>query len=849
MTTANDPYQDWIATHRFHGSDARAYEQRIPAWPAPPHFHLVVLDEDGNAQALARSLQSLAGQYYSGLLVSVASPQPAPAGLNSSRLAWLPGGAVWNALDQALSDTPAGHWVGVVRAGDLLAPHALLVLAEYLHSNPQLHAVYTDEDIVEAGGRRHSPRFKPDFDLEWLRGSAYIGSLLLARQSIWQAAGGWRHIGGGQDEFDLALRLAEHLPADAFGHLPDVLYHRSASHPALRPLPDGAYPQLPCLQGHLARYAPETQAHPGLVAGTARILHPLRATPRVSILIAIDGRLAQLQACVESLFEQAGYPDFEIILIGHQALAAETAAYLQALQQLGDPRLVVLGDGPASSTSARLGFGAQSASGSLLLVLAPSTVALHQDWLGEMVALLQQPDVAAVGARLLGSDGRLRHGGYLLGLEGAAATPFAGQPADEADVLARNQVIHRVAAVSSACLLTARDAWTSVGGFDHAHFPSAWADVDFCLRLGAGGKHILWTPFATLLDTGAGDAPADNDAAAALRRRWLPRLARDPAANPNLSLGGTSLQPEPEAVLSWNPTPWNPVPRILVHPINRSGSGEYRMLIPARALHDAGLGRNYASQRFLDPVEAAKAELATIVVQHPTSERHLRALEVYRTASQALRIVEVDDLVTEVSPENPAARHFGADALSAFDASLRCCDRLVVPTAQLAEAYGPLAPEVRIAPNYLPADVWGQIAPPRKNRGKPRVGWSGSDSHLGDLRLLAQIVPALAKEVELGILRRRQAGAAPIHQAPLPSSAVRRLSRPAGRNGSGHRPRSARRQRLQRSQKSAQAAGVRHAWLCRGVLERWPLPAGRLPDHTRWRHRPGLDRRHPRTHP
>ncbi|THF65697.1 glycosyltransferase [Pseudothauera nasutitermitis] len=755
--TPSDTYQDWIATHRFHASDARAYEQRIQTWDTPPRFHLAVLDEGGDTQALARTLRSLAGQYYSGVFVSVASPQPAPEGLNGDRLAWHAGEAVGENAARALADAPETRWVGIVRAGDLLAPHALLVLAEYLHSNPQLHAVYTDEDIVEADGARHSPRFKPDFDLEWLRGSAYIGGLLLARQTIWQAAGGWQLLPDRQGEFDLALQLAEHLPAAAFGHLADVLYHRSAAHPALHPLPEGSYPQLPCLQRHLARQAPQAQAHPGLAAGTARILYPLQAAPRVSILIAADDRLTHLQRCIENLFEQTDYPDFEVVLIGHQALDTDTQAYLQALRQLGDDRLTVHTDAPATSPSARIHFGAQAASGALLLMLAPSTAALHRDWLGEMVALSQQPEVVAVGARLLRSDGSLQHGGYLLGLDGAAATPFAGKPADEADVLARNQVSHQVSAVSGACLLVAREAYLSAGGFDHEVFPDAWADVDFCLRLSADGKRILWTPFATLLHSDAETpAPAQHDTSLALQQRWLSRLARDPASNPNLSLRGTALQPEPEAVLSWNPTPWNPLPRILVHPINRAGSGEYRMLVPARALQDAGLTRNYASQRFLIPVETAKADLSTIVVQQPTSERHLCALEIYQAHSRALRIVEVDDLVTQVSPENPAARHFGDNALRCFEASLRRCDRLVVPTAPLAEAYGPLVPEVRIAPNYLPGAVWGAVAPPRKQRKKPRVGWSGSDSHLGDLQLLSQIVPLLSREVDwvfFGIVR------------------------------------------------------------------------------------------------
>lgn len=755
--TPPETYQDWITTHRFHASDTRAYEQRIQAWDMPPRFHLAVLDEGGDTLALARTLQSLAGQYYSGVFVSVASSQPTPENLNSHRLAWHSGEAVGESAAQALAAAPEYHWVGIVRAGDLLAPHALLVLAEFLQSNPQLHAVYTDEDVVEADGSRHSPRFKPDFDLEWLRGSAYIGGLLLARQAIWQGAGGWQQLPDCQSEFDLALRLTEHLPASSFGHLADVLYHRCAGQIARYTPPAGSPWHLHALQRHLDRQAPDAKAHPGLTTTTARILYPLRAAPRISILIAADDQLGHLQRCIESIFGQTDYTNFEVVLIGHAALATETQAYLQALEQLGDGRLIVLADAPTTHLAARLNFAARSVSGTILLLLSPNVAALHRDWLGEMVSLLQQPDVVAVGARLLRSDGTLQHAGYLLGLEGAAATPYAGQPSDEADALARNQVVHRVSAVSSACLLVEREAFLSIGGFESENFPDRWSDVDFCLRLASGSKRILWTPFATLLHSCAEALPQGHEEASiALRQRWLPRLASDPTSNPNLSLRGTGLQPEPEAVLSWNPTPWNPLPRILVHPINRAGSGEYRMLMPARALHDAGLSRCYASQRFLDPVEITKANLSTVVVQQPTSERHLRGVRLYQRHTEALVVVEVDDLVTQIQATNPAAKHFDENALRCFNAALKGCDRLVVPTVQLAEAYGDLVSEVRIAPNYLPNAVWDKVAPLRKRRTKLRVGWSGSDSHLGDLKLLAQIVPVLSREVEwvfFGIVR------------------------------------------------------------------------------------------------
>jgi len=326
-------YQDWIATHQFQASDAREYERRMAQWTKPPHFRIAVVHDDTDVQALARSLQSLGRQYYPGVAVSVFTTLPAPEGLNTDRLEWLQSSQGWDAAAAALHDAGAEDWLGLVRAGDVVAPHAFLVLAEYFNAHPQLQAVYSDEDVIEADGRRHSPRFKPDFDLEWLRGSAYVGGLLLAKGPVWRAAGGWRHFPDHEDEFDLALRLAEQLPASAFGHFPDVLYHRSAQHPAQTRAHTTEQPQLFHLQQHLARCSPDSLGAPGLAPGTSRIVHPLPATPRVSLLIPATGPLTHLQRCIESLFEQTDYPDFELLVIGHDGMDPAAQDFLAALQQ------------------------------------------------------------------------------------------------------------------------------------------------------------------------------------------------------------------------------------------------------------------------------------------------------------------------------------------------------------------------------------------------------------------------------------------------------------------------------------------------------------------------------------
>ena len=48
----------------------------------------------------------------------------------------------------------------------------------------------------------------------------------------------------------------------------------------------------------------------------------------------------------------------------------------------------------------------------------------------------------------------------------------------------------------------------------------------------------------------------------------------------------------------------------------------------------------------------------------------------------------------------------------------------------------------------LPIDWWGQLYSNPFNNRKPRVGWAGGASHLGDLELIYDVVKDLSKEVD-----------------------------------------------------------------------------------------------------
>jgi hypothetical protein len=76
------------------------------------------------------------------------------------------------------------------------------------------------------------------------------------------------------------------------------------------------------------------------------------------------------------------------------------------------------------------------------------------------------------------------------------------------------------------------------------NFPVAFNDVDFCLRLGARGYAIVWTPHAVLqhFESATRGSDLKGEQAARLERdgrhlrdRWGPLIDNDPHYNPNCS--------------------------------------------------------------------------------------------------------------------------------------------------------------------------------------------------------------------------------------------------------------------------------------------------------------------------
>ena len=116
--------------------------------------------------------------------------------------------------------------------------------------------------------------------------------------------------------------------------------------------------------------------------------------------------------------------------------------------------------------------GARAATGSVLLFLNDDIrVGADPGWLKDLVGWTTVDDVGSVGMQLLDPQGRIQHGGVILGLTGFAGHLFAGLRPRSATLLGSTSWNRNVLAVTAACVAMRRRDLEAVGGFDEAFDP------------------------------------------------------------------------------------------------------------------------------------------------------------------------------------------------------------------------------------------------------------------------------------------------------------------------------------------------------------------------------------------
>jgi GT2 family glycosyltransferase len=519
---------------------ARYGTPRLPPLAGGPRFSLVIDGAGASPAALRASCDALLGQRYSDWELCLCAPRPAD-GPDDPRLKWM----ATATADQAL-EACTGAFVALLRPGDRLVPKALAALAACLARRPGLAMIYTDADEQAAPGDPAVPDFRPDYDPDLLLAYDYVSGLALLRTGLLRAARG--DPVPGAEAWDWALSVSDRAGAAGIAHLPFPLLHRAGSPPVAPPA------AARVLARHLERRGIAARAEFLPASASFRLHHRLPdPPPAVTLVMPTRNNAAMLQRCLTSLLDLTDYPAFSVLVVDNGSDDPATLAVLAGMA--AKPGLRVSRD-PAPFNFAALNNRAMAQVDTPFVLLINDDVeALEPGWLREMVAQGLRPGVGVVGAALWYPNGRLQHGGVVLGIGGGAGHVFKLSSPGEPGYPRRLAAVQRWSAVTAACMLVRREVYRAVGGLDE-RFVVAYNDVDFCLRVGAAGWTVLWTPFANLchhesMSRGLNDSLAkrkrETSEQAAFRRRWGERLSHDPAYNPNLG-----LQIE-QVMLAWPP--------------------------------------------------------------------------------------------------------------------------------------------------------------------------------------------------------------------------------------------------------------------------------------------------------
>jgi GT2 family glycosyltransferase len=762
-----DLYRLWQLGHSYLKRDVLWMSERMDALTQKQYFHLAILVPEGGEDRLANNIMSLGYQFYPHWKLSIISSQSVhPALADSDKIGWIQGPFEQHLAlaNRALLDIPA-DWVGLWEAGDKLAPHALFAYADKVERHPELMALYSDEDRVDAEDEHLTPFFKTDFNLEMLRAAPFVvGGLLLFKHNLFAELEGFDSEMEGVEAFDLTLRTWEKAGQAGIGHIADVLYHRHAEGGHSRRMPEEvAAVHRRALTAHLARIGLDAVLEEGLLPGTLHVCYPVSGNPLVSILIPTRNQVELLKRCLTSLIDGTGYSNCEILVLDNGSDERDAVAYLNELKALNSQRLRVLDCAGPFNFSAINNRGASEATGDYLVLLNNDTAVLHEEWLEEMLGIAQQPDVGAVGAKLFYPDGKIQHAGVVLGMNDTPADhPFIGQKADADGYFGRAKLTQEFSAVNAACMLVRRALYLDLGGLDETRFQVSFNDVDFCQRLSKHGYRNVFTPHARLLHEGSvsqGSAVESQAQETKLTRfkaeqerfydTWRHDIAFDPAYNRNLTTNSRDFLIEIAPGLTWDPE-WRPRPRILAHPADRFGCGEYRVISPMRALNDAGYVMGWETGNYLSVPELFRMEPDVILLQRQVDPHQLEFVERYIRHSKAFRIYEIDDLITNIPIKSIRKKQFveQKDLHKRFRKGISMCDRFIVSTDYLAEQYKGYIDDIVVVPNYIERARWGELKPVRRRGEKPRVGWAGSVTHDGDLAVIFDVVKATAKEVD-----------------------------------------------------------------------------------------------------
>ena len=330
-------------------------------------------------------------------------------------------------------------------------------------------------------------------------------------------------------------------------HIPKILYHWRCHEDSTAENPESKLYAFEAgrkaVQEHYDRIGIPAEVEHGQFYGMYKTKFLWEGQPLISIVIPNKDHVDDLKKCMDSIEEKSTYRNFEFVIVENNSTEQETFEYYKEIEE--KENVTVLYYEGEFNFSRINNYGVKNAKGEYILLLNNDTEIINPDCLKEMLGYCMRNDVGIVGARLYYEDDTIQHAGVILGFGGMAGHAFIGSSRFDNGYFSRIICAQDLSAVTAACMMVKKEIFEAVGGLTE-EYRVAFNDIDFCMKVRALGKLIVYNPAVELYhyeskSRGLEDTPEKverfNSEVARFIESWSKELeAGDPYYNPNLTL-------------------------------------------------------------------------------------------------------------------------------------------------------------------------------------------------------------------------------------------------------------------------------------------------------------------------
>jgi GT2 family glycosyltransferase len=383
--------------------------------------------------------------------------------------------------DFMLSDCVGKYIVFTSQAGEL-SDKALFIIKKYFDQNNDVDIVYADEDAIMSN-HRFFPWTKPVWSPDTLLSFLYFGNIFAIRGEVlegisWLGSEDYR-----KNIYDMVLKATERTVK--IEHMDNILFHLRLDENDKDKLMNkedfigagSAYDDV--RKSAFSRRGINARVENGYP------VYEVKDKPLVSIIIPSKDNPKVLKQCIESVYNNTSYKNFEIIVVDN---GSDDNARKEIENFRADYNFDYIYKPMDFNFSKMCNLGADAAKGEYILLLNDDMEAIEASWLERMLGQATLPYVGAVGAKLLyPNSSKIQHVGITNTIWGPGHKLKLFDD-NLSYYYGRNKFIYDLVGVTAACLLMRKALFEEIGGM-YEGLAVAYNDVDLCFRLHEKGLY------------------------------------------------------------------------------------------------------------------------------------------------------------------------------------------------------------------------------------------------------------------------------------------------------------------------------------------------------------------------